>query len=583
MVLPLAVIGMTGLLFSLDDEKYIKPYCPVRMLHVFILIISGLILTGHRVFSQTVLTTDSSSEHQKIFYSVDSGVYMLDSLTVTLTAPEGCTVAFTTNGKEPSSGDDSGLSETEVVLGKQGSGYLIDHRDLLTYPDLSFSFLLDDPSLPSANILRAASVSPAGELGKTETKIYFLNVDFQRLFPDCLVISIVTDPENLLDYDKGILTPGAIYDAWRQTEDGQGDISQGDAGRIQSNITQHGKAWERPCILQIFDGNSTPAAELNAGIRITGGNSRAMNQKSFNLYFRESYGSRFLNYELFPGISRYKSFRLRNGGNNTDWLKFKEAFLTDLVADRDLTISASRKAVLFLNGEYWGPYLLTEKLSGQMLRDHYGVEKKQVVLFKEGQLEDGIEEDNTLYWKLMAFAEKDLSDPDIWQDFKRIMDIRSMADYFAVRIYFGDADWNQWHNDVIWRTRDQSYNEGRWQYILYDVEFSSGLYGMENTAPETDHFRQACNNYPLFTAALRNREFYSLFLDSLREIATVNCDIERVESLLTAYVNEWKPLMPDYYKRFGNCRSQWDAAISKTIDFFRNRYFYILPFVKNFK
>ena len=65
----------------------------------------------------------------------------------------------------------------------------------------------------------------------------------------------------------------------------------------------------------------------------------------------------------------------------------------DLVPDRNFTIAASRKAVLFLNGEYWGPYLLSEKLTDQMLHDHYGVEKDQVILVKDGELEEGTDDD----------------------------------------------------------------------------------------------------------------------------------------------------------------------------------------------
>ena len=551
-------------------------------LRFWIFVVLGIILTGNPASSQPVSSAVSSNDNHHIFFSKDSGIYMLDSMTVTLSAPENCTIAFTVNGKTPSSDDDSGLSEIEVTLGKTGSHYLIDHRELMSYSDLSFSFLLDDPSLPSASILRAAPVSPDGVIGEIDTRVYFVDVDFPRLFPDCLILSIVTDPGNLLDYETGILTPGKIYDDWRQTEEGEMDIHKGNAQMIHSNITQHGKVWERPCLLQIYDGRKSPAVELNAGIRITGRYSRSMNQKSFNVYFRESYGSKYLDYELFPGINLYKSFRLRGGGNNTDWLKFKESFLTDLVSDRNFSVSVSRKAVLFLNGEYWGPYLLTEKLSDRMLHDHYGVDQDQVILFKEGELEEGDEKDIALFEELSAFGEKDLTDPEIFQEFSRIMDIQSMADYFAARIYFGDNDWTPIKNDVLWRTRDQSFNGGRWQYILYDAEFSSGLYGSENTAAETDHFRLAYMHFPLFAAAIKNRDFYNIFLDALREIGAVNCDAERVEHLLAAYVTEWEPLMQDYYKRFGNSQYQWDISIINTIDFFKNRYNNIIPIAESY-
>ena len=162
------------------------------------------------------------------------------------------------------------------------------------------------------------------------------------------------------------------------------------------------------------------------------------------------------------------------------------------------------------------------------------------------------------------------------------MDINSMADYCAARIYFGDADWRPDKNDVLWRTRDQSYNEGRWQYVLYDVEFSSGMYGYEGTAPETDHFSLAQKSYPLFAAALQNREFYTLFMQSLREIGSDNCEPDRVEKILNNYLNVWEPLMPDYYKRFGNTRNQWEDSVNRVLNFFQKRYAILLPAADGF-
>ena len=48
-----------------------------------------------------------------ISFSHGSGVYAQKELTVTLRAPRGCTVAFTTDGTFPTKEDDSGLSAVE--------------------------------------------------------------------------------------------------------------------------------------------------------------------------------------------------------------------------------------------------------------------------------------------------------------------------------------------------------------------------------------------------------------------------------------------------------------------------------------
>ena len=513
----------------------------------------------------------------RVLFSSDSGTYEEDGLTVCLSAPEGYTVAFTRDGSIPTAEDDSGLQSAEIELRQDAPGYLIQNRSLMVYPDFADSFLLEDPTLPEGCVLRAAAVSPAGEIGPVETKVYFSGVDFASCFPGCLVLSIVADPADLLDYETGILAAGALYDAWRSSKSARRQIKRGEIWEVSSNATQHGKAWERPCILQIYDGGNAPSICTEAGIRVAGGVSRTLNQKSFNIYFRESYGEARLRYELIDGIGQYKSFRLFSGGNNADWLKFKDAFLRELVSDRDFDVAGSRSAVLFLNGEYWGPYLLTEKLSAQMMYDHHGVDRDQVIIVKEGEIEEGEKGDIRLYEQLMSYAQKDLADETVWREFCGIMDVRSMADYCAVRIYFGDADWGPDKNDVLWRTRDDSFNGGRWRYILHDVEYSTGMYGAKSTAAKTDHVRIAAERYPLFAAAMRNPEFLALFLDSLREIGSINCDYETVISTLQPFLDTWEPLMPEYYKRFGGGHEKWDQALDEMEDFFRVRYARLLP------
>jgi len=574
-------------LWRIQDTKRLKRL--KQMLKACCLFMLAIILTGCAAKAPSVEQTslvdavfsgDPETLEPRIDFSLGSGVYDDEQLTVTLSAPEGCSVAFTQNGKLPTAGDDSGQQTVEITLKSGGTGYLIGNRDLMVYPEFPGSFMLDDPSLPSGCVLRAAAISQNGEVGTVWTQVYFLGGELTARFNGCLVISIVTDPSNLLDYDTGILATGAIYNSWKQTDSALEHIERKESWEIQSNITQHGKAWERPCILQIFDGDASPAVCTGAGIRVTGNASRVANQKSFNIYFRDSYGSSTLKYELFDGIEQYKSFRLRSGGNNADWLKFKDAFLQELVAGRNFAEADSRPAVLFLNGEYWGPYLLSEKVSARMLSDHYGVDKDQVIFMKEGELEDGEDDDVKLYDELMSYKKKDLNDPAVWQEFCQIMDVRSMADYCAARIYFGDADWRADKNDLLWRTRDGSYNEGRWQYILYDVEFSSDMYGDERTAAQTDHFRIAQEQYPLFAAAIKNPEFYSLFLESLKEIGGGDCNYENVRKTLDAYLDVWEPLMPDYYKRFGDSRDLWNTALNRTKAFFKTRYELLLPFVE---
>ena len=323
--------------------------------------------------------------------------------------------------------------------------------------------------------------------------------------------------------------------------------------------------------------------KVNAGMRIRGGMSSRLNQKSIRFYFREKYGSDLLKYALFDKKVEYRSFSLRNGGNDTEYLKFKDAFIQDLGKGGKFTVFHTRPAILFLNGEYWGSYTLVEVLSGKMLQTRFGVDEKKVVAIKETKVKVGKKEDIKLYEELQTFADKDLTNTEIYRQFCDIMDVRSMADYFALRIYIGDGDWFPNHNHVLWRTRDKSYNRGRWQYILHDTEYSAGHYNQEKTAPETDHFRRAIKNFPVFGAAIRNKEFYTLFLQAIKKLGSENYKYSRVQEKMDAYDKTWKPLMPDFYKRFGDSSRNREECMELTLNFFKKRYDIIVPIVEKWR
>ena len=190
---------------------------------------------------------------KNITFSHDSGFYSEPELKVHMKAPAGYTIAFTTDGTRPSAKDASGLAELDVTLKRSMSGYLLEHKQLMLCPEFYNSVLYQDNSLPCGIVLNTALVDNKGAVGdKVQTNVYFLKADFANRFAGCLVVSIATDPQNLLDYRKGILASGAVYDEWKQSDAGKKIIAGQEWWKAETNSTQHGKAWERPCQIQIF-------------------------------------------------------------------------------------------------------------------------------------------------------------------------------------------------------------------------------------------------------------------------------------------------------------------------------------------
>ena len=112
-------------------------------------------------------------------------------------------------------------------------------------------------------------------------------------------------------------------------------------------------------------------------------------------------------------------------------------------------------------------------------------------------LDECNEADNVLYTELMSYANKDMTNPNVWNSFQQIVDIDSMASYYAAEIYIGNADWNETKNYRIWRSRvadESSYGDTKWRWMLYDTEFSSGLYFVHETEPDFNTLATALNS-----------------------------------------------------------------------------------------
>ena len=535
---------------------------------------------------QQVKTQILHKQDNGIAFSQESGVYHTPELKVRMKAPAGYTIAYTTNGTKPTVKDASGKAEVEVTLNGGMSGYLMDHKKLMLTPEFYNSVLYESNELPVGVVLNASLVDGKGAVVKEpRTMVYFLMQDkLADRFPNCTVISITTDPVNLLDYKTGIMAPGAIYDAWKQTDAGKKIIADQEWWKAETNSSQHGKKWERPCQLQLYTAGEKPAIELDAGLRIRGGMSRRQNQKSFTLYFRDTYGPKTLHFALFDKKEEdFKRFGLRNGGDDSQYTKFKDVMLQDLAKGGKYTVLRNRPAVVFLNGEYWGPYALCEITTANMMKDRYGVDEKNLIVIKEAELDVGKKEDLRLYEEMKAFKDKDLTDPDIYRQFCDVVDVQSMADYFALQVYIGNADCEPDHNHIIWRTRDKFYNEGRWQYILHDLDYSAGHYDERSTSANTDHFAMIRKKFPLFAAALKNRNFYDMFLSSLKKIGSQNFSYDKVRDKMDYYDKMWGPLMPDFYKRFGDTANLRKRCMNSTLNFFQRRYDVIIPIVENWK
>ena len=182
---------------------------------------------------------------------------------------------------------------------------------------------------------------------------------------------------------------------------------------IIDHPTNSGKAWERPCHVEIFTPEGERVIAQDAGIRVFGGSSRILPQKSFRLVARrDGYydemkydGKGSFAYPFFPGrtvaagehagelLEKYDRLILRNGGN--DSMQATAADPTAMTLTRDaaanafiaahsdkVAYQASRFAAVYLNGEYYGILDMKEDIGDDYLKNVYGLDKDHVAVIK---------------------------------------------------------------------------------------------------------------------------------------------------------------------------------------------------------
>ncbi len=69
-------------------------------------------------------------------------------------------------------------------------------------------------AVPKATIIRAMAVDEKGNTSKTVTKTYFVDKNLAEVYKNASVISVVTDPDNLLSEEKRNLPLWQLGKQW---------------------------------------------------------------------------------------------------------------------------------------------------------------------------------------------------------------------------------------------------------------------------------------------------------------------------------------------------------------------------------
>ena len=445
-------------------------------------------------------------------------------------------------------------------------------------------YVTPDYNVAKCTIIKAVYYNDEGERSIPVSGSYFVGKDFiNEASTD--TVSIITDPDNIFGYERGIYVLGEKSDEfWAEVEsttdeDERQEMLEETWG---ANYICSGAEWEREATLQFFSEGRADFTQ-QAGVRIQGGYSRELLPKSLKLYAREVYdGNSVIHTEQNRSLCMDKLV-LYNGGEDV-YTKIKDPLMSDICADMDFATTSYRPCIVYLDGEYWGYYFITERIDKRFFQIKYGVDDDNVILTKYGLLKEGVESDLEAYENDMLFiSDADMTVQENYDKACEIIDVQSLIDYMAAEIYI--ARWYDWpsNNYALWKSRDPEkgrYGDCRWRFILFDVNWGGMTYEDGDATRDTIELTREAS--PLFDNMCNNPEFKEAFIKRLEEIREKDFNPDRVAEMIDGYVEMMEEPMNEHYERFfGTDSSMFYKSTDDLKKFFYERYDYVPEMIEN--
>ena len=387
--------------------------------------------------------------------------YLTLTLSVPEDAPEGCVIRYTTDGSEPT-------QESKIYTSRI--------------------------ALSSTTVIRA-KLFCEGWLSPRSTTHSYIFLSREMTLP---VLSITSDNSYFYDEKKGILVAGTY--------------------NPEKKNYQHD--WRRPVNLEFFTA-AKQASQLNqlCETRIFGAASRDHALKSLALYAHKRFGPKRFKHEFFPdqrpGADEFKSFALRNAGNDFDYLYMRDAVIQrNMATHTDLDWQAWQPAIVYINGIYKGILNIRERSNADNIYTHYNGLEDIDMIENWGELKEGTWDN---YDAFRAFYTEH---GHTRTEYEKWMDCTEFANLMIMNLYYNNQDFPG-NNVVLWRPRTEG---GRWRFIAKDTDFGLGLYGSQpdyNTlqwifTPGYDPDRDWGNNSDatrLFRRLMEDSDFKRDFID----------------------------------------------------------------------
>lgn len=484
---------------------------------------------------------------------------------------EGADIYYTVDGSLPS--PDSQLYTEPITLNDE---IVATNQILSNYPTSTRTLSSFTREAVKDGIVVRAVAYKDRETSEPVTNTYLFNEmgNFSSVLP---VMAISVDENSFFGDKEGIYVPG-IY---------AGSTDHKDEG----NYFQRGNEWERKAHIEFFLESGEREFAQDIGIRIHGGYSRALPQKSLRLYSKGEYGQSRFYYPFFEGNEEIEFNRLilRNSGNDWNTTMLRDGFIQTLIEDRIVDTQDYQPVIVLLNGEYWGIHNLRERYDSGYLEVKYNLDEEDIVILDSDTgggsgfvVDHGHQGDLNHYNELVDFVRtQNLELQEHIDHVETQMDIENYLNYIAYQVFIGNKDsltnnTSMWRKNVDYNPQAPRGHDGRWRWLLFDTDFGLAMYGKIDEEINENTLEWFLRDHPsteLFRGLMENAETEEQFVGIIKELISNEFSYSNTSAVLEKMAGTIEGEMPRHLERWQtlNSMQSWNNEIAKIEQFLERR------------
>jgi hypothetical protein len=363
---------------------------------------------------------------------------------------------------------------------------------------------------------------------------------------------------------------------------------------------------------ELFNVEKERVSKVTGELNSHGQDSWVNDQRSIDWVSRDEMGEdNAVEEVLYPGLTDRDEFQriiLRasgddnypGGSNYTEngqpvSAHVRDAYIHNLATrgDMSLDVRYSSKAIVYLNGEYWGVYDFRslpddhDHTADEYNQDKYDLE--YLLTWGDSWAQYDANGEAFQNWEnLYNFVENNnMGDPNNYAYVESQLDVKSLCDYFIANSVTVASDWLNW-NTGWWRGLNPEGTHQKWGYILWDLDATFAYYINYTGIPDTSATALPCNPEVIDLTSwwdpqpqrhlnilnkLKNESptFRQFYVTRQADLFKTVFSCDNMLSYLDEIIATIAPEMPAHIARWGGTEQQWKDNVERLRFFVERR------------